>query len=1259
MPRGLFRACRRALSIFAACVARAVASAALVAAPAAAQAGSHAPVTGGFCSPPTLGAPCAVGTTTTPGTREPMPGFELGNPVHLANGNKYQLDIDLPPNPSAPGLELVRHYNGLATLSTSLGRNWSLSYDARLLRHHDGWHVRHGDGSITKIPPPIPQGTGFLWQWPGGRGLHFDAQGMLSRIRLGATTLIQIHRHPGPDRLAGLIDRVEAGAGHTLRFHYADHSSHVVVESVDTPAGRFHYSYGTPSPESGHRTPRLESVERPDGMQRLYHYEPVFQSGNPYALTGISLRAANSAPQRLSTWKYERYGRVVELQQHGRALPILHIEYLQTAREGRNGLTRVHASNGLKQDIRYERIAGQYRLLYRGAAQSAANRYQAVSRYDPAGRLTALGGLKLERGPAGELLGLTPDEPGWPGLAFQHRRHEGRHTWQSQSTGITTIQADAQGRPSQLEYANGDHVKLRHDALGRPVHVEEAAGGRSGHTVTTLQWRGPRLIRIEHPAETEFRRHNASGRVTQRTLRRPAMLGSPPASFREAFQYDAQGRLRQHGLPEGGVLHYAWHDGPSGRTRLASLHWEDTEGRIRPVVTSERDMPGYRYGNGLELASHANSGPHADTLALRHGDDLWWLQQRSHDAAGRILRDQHAYPPFAHYDDQRYTYDTRSRLQGALHLLPQGRRPSWYAWYDDGRQAASRTSADTRRALIHRDGAGLPVRAGAYGLRYGPGRRLQEVSDSDTAGTLGQYRHNAFGHRIVKHAAGVSTHYLYLNGRLVAEARSSDATQAPTVTRRYLHAGLTPVGMIEYPTAGPPRLYAVHADLSGAPRLITDADRQLRWLASYTPMGKAERVAGDLDFSLRLPGQYEDKETGWHDNLLRTYDPESGHYLEPDPLGPVPGTDTYGYANQQPWRYADPDGLLLFAFDGTRYSAETMGNVWKLAQAYREGATHYHSGPGNSQFLDWDAVVAWRAGRILENQWQALLTAVEHHPPGTALPINIIGFSRGAALARHFGNQLVAHVQDGRFSVDDPMRGRLSACVDLRFMGLFDTVAQFGVAGSHDHMYDFAVSEMWSWVSHAVALHEHRWTFPLTSADAGAASNVVEAPFVGAHADIGGGLALHHPPSDDEPGPDAERHPVDGRGQADSDLARIALAWMHWQAQAASVGFVALPASDTRVQGPALRDMRSPLLRTIQQGDRAVLAPSGAVRTSYQDSDSRLGRETRAQVESFIQRIEDWRSQAGEIVGTVDMNGYSRWLEDTLGWSPQAAGIRD
>jgi RHS repeat-associated protein len=75
--------------------------------------------------------------------------------------------------------------------------------------------------------------------------------------------------------------------------------------------------------------------------------------------------------------------------------------------------------------------------------------------------------------------------------------------------------------------------------------------------------------------------------------------------------------------------------------------------------------------------------------------------------------------------------------------------------------------------------------------------------------------------------------------------------------------------------------------VTGTPAL--PADVEAIWRASYEPFGKAavdEDPDGDTaEFSLhvRFPGQYEDRETGWHFNMHRTYDPATGRYLEPDP----------------------------------------------------------------------------------------------------------------------------------------------------------------------------------------------------------------------------------------------------------------------------------------------------------------------------------------------------------------------------------------
>lgn len=1189
------------------------------------------------------------------GGTEPLPGFSLGNPVHLATGNKYQLDVDLPPNPSAPGLELVRHYNGLSTQAGTLGRNWRLSYDTRLQRRGKGWQLLQADGSTLDISHPTPIDHGHALLFPDGRRLHFDPEGRLASIRKGPRSVVDIRRHPGSHPYAGLIQRVESATGQYLAFIYQDRDGEILLQAVDTPLGRFEYRYSSPPMGSAYSGARLESVKRPDGLQRLYHYETAAQAGNVYALTGISLRARDGTAHRLASWEYDAFGRVTTLRQHGRDIADLQLEYVRSPHGDRVGITRVHSANGVQANMQYRRVPDGYRLL--SSHTSGLHAGESTIQYDSAGRLTNVEALRLRRSARGRLIGLEANPSGWPGLHLKLEAAD-LYTWNSAATGLTKLWADNEGRPAQLRYANGDQLLLRYDPQGRPAQLEYFGAATGSDYTTRLLWRGHRLQRIQHPFETETRQFDASGRVTRRHIHRPAVFDFPPLWFEEHFRYDEHGRLVHHVLPEGGALHYSWRDaGGAGNIKLAALHWEDAQGARHLVLSSVDQEPGYYYGNGLEMLTAAVYSAHADTLLLSAATGPLWRQTRRHDAGGRVLSDAHAYPHLDMREHSRFEHDERARMQAAMHRSMGIDEQWWYAWRGDGSLAGLKKGEDVFHPAIQRDASGLPRSLDTFALTYGPGRRLEQVLRSD--GVQARYRHNAFGHRIAKQvsrpaasghtgSASSTTHFLYLHDQLVAEAHSPRNGQPARVTRRYIYAGLTPVGMIDYPAEGAPQLYAVHADLSGAPRMVTDTAQNIRWLASYSPTGRATRLAGDLRFPLRLPGQYEDEETGWHDNLLRTYAPELGHYLEPDPLGPLPQSQAFGYAAQQPWRHIDPHGLLLFAFDGTRYSADSMSNTWLLAQAYRDGPAYYHSGPGNSLYLDWDAVVAWRAGRILENQWQSLLTSLERQPAGTIAPIDLIGFSRGASLARHFGNRIAANVKNGVFSVDDPLRGRVTACVDLRFMGLFDTVGQFGVAGSHNHLYDFAITEMWSWVAHAVALHEHRWTFPLTSADAGGAGNVVEAPFVGAHADIGGGLVLHSP-SSVSPDAGVDSAPL---ADAESDLANIALAWMHWQALAASVNFDALDDASTTVHAPLLRDMRSPFLRSVQQGDRAILAPSGRPRLNYQDDDSRLGRQTRQQVESFISRADDWRQANTDVVGEVNMEGYSRWLEEVLGWAP-------
>jgi RHS repeat-associated protein len=58
------------------------------------------------------------------------------------------------------------------------------------------------------------------------------------------------------------------------------------------------------------------------------------------------------------------------------------------------------------------------------------------------------------------------------------------------------------------------------------------------------------------------------------------------------------------------------------------------------------------------------------------------------------------------------------------------------------------------------------------------------------------------------------------------------------------------------------------------------------------------------------PGQYYDQETGLHYNYFRYYNPQTGRYVTPDPIGLEGGINLFAYVENNPVNLIDPYGLL-------------------------------------------------------------------------------------------------------------------------------------------------------------------------------------------------------------------------------------------------------------------------------------------------------------------------------------------------------------
>lgn len=227
--------------------------------------------------------------------------------------------------------------------------------------------------------------------------------------------------------------------------------------------------------------------------------------------------------------------------------------------------------------------------------------------------------------------------------------------------------------------------------------------------------------------------------------------------------------------------------------------------------------------------------------------------------------------------------------------------------------------------------------------------------------------------------------------------------------------------------------------------------------------------------------------------------------------------------------------MALYAFDGTwnrqhdqaEYSKNS--NVVKFAKAYRAAKAVYQKDgdrvhvaeDDDNGYIDGIGTRHGRLGRIFggalgaggKQRIKEALARVDRKTKEGDGEIDVIGFSRGAALALHFVNELE------------------SRKIPVRFLGVWDVVAAFGIPIDLGPLsfqrinlgYKLKLPKNVQRAFHAMALDERRESFRVTRV-----KDAYEVWFRGVHSDIGG-------------------------GNQNEGLSNIALAWMLRKAAAVGV----------------------------------------------------------------------------------------------------------
>ena len=543
------------------------------------------------------------------------------------------------------------------------------------------------------------------------------------------------------------------------------------------------------------------------------------------------------------------------------------------------------------------------------------------------------------------------------------------------SRGVTaTYTYDAVNRLRSIAYSQSGQTTLTHS------YTYDQTGGTFGSGIG-------RLTSATHAGGSTSYGYDAQGRVVSelQSLSRQSGANNSAVNHSVGYGYDGAGNVTSIAYPSGRRLTIAYSAGvPTSLslakdastapvTLLSAIQWE-------PFGAAKSWLWQMNSGTQLHERIHDSDGR---VVRYRLGNSV---RDLSYDAGDRI-------EGYMHYDAssgaaqanlaQSFAYDTLGRLTGVLTASN-----SWNIGYDasgnrtsvlaDGASSNSYTTASNSNRLMNTtsparnfayDNAGNTTGDGLFTSTFTLAGRMATLSK---AGVSTTYSVDAFGRRVRKFSStGKASTVIYVydqQGQLLGEYDS-----AGVALREYVWLNSTPVAVFTPDPTGatkPPLVYYIHTDHLDAPRVVVDKNNAARWSWLAEPFGTTAANGnpsglGAFSFSLRLPGQVFDAESGLHYNVFRDYDAGSGRYVQSDPIGLAGGINTYAYVGGNPLTYYDPYGLFDIR------NAATWPSIPNGLVDFFEGYGSYYSGLGSAgvhMYRRSGLAGACRQRRAIENE---------------------------------------------------------------------------------------------------------------------------------------------------------------------------------------------------------------------------------------------------------------------------------------------------
>ncbi|MEJ8636444.1 DUF6531 domain-containing protein [Streptomyces sp. MS2.AVA.5] len=505
-----------------------------------------------------------------------------------------------------------------------------------------------------------------------------------------------------------------------------------------------------------------------------------------------------------------------------------------------------------------------------------------------------------------------------------------------------TYAYDAAGRLVRHTTPQGDEIRTAYDVCGRVVSKDVA-----GHlTRYTYDADGEPLSAASATSTVVWER-DGLGRVVAETVDGRTMR----------FQYDAAGRTVRRTTPSGAVSESVY-DAVGNRTvlrggshTLAFTHdpcgreLTRTIGREAPAVTltSAWDAAG-------RLASHVLSRPgetvRARSFAYRADGFLERITDEVRNTSTHFALDTVGRPVRVTADNwtETYAYDAAgNQTEGTWPDAARRTEARGTRTFEGTRLLAAgnvRCEYDAAGRTVLRQRTRLSRKPDTWHYTWDAESRLVACRTPD--GALWRYTYDPLGRRTAKHRMSEdgstvvhSVLFTWDGTRLVEQTDTANDT-----THTWDYNGRVPLAQREcrtrrdgVPGAGAEtdsRFFAIVTDLIGAPSELVDEQGNVGWHARTTVWGSTLWNRDAVAYTpLRLPGQYDDPETGLYYNCFRYYDPTTARYASPDPLGLAAAPNPVAYVTN-PHAWMDPEGLKIAkgcTESGGWYSGMTPANL--------------------------------------------------------------------------------------------------------------------------------------------------------------------------------------------------------------------------------------------------------------------------------------------------------------------------------------------